>query len=270
MALLASEVASSSSILNARDCALIQNFEETTSGSFAEFFANLAHQREICMDSRIEGCEVLLQKRINDFHIVVKGQKYFSSNESALAAEDAFAEMLGNMRRATGLRAVFDEPVGVSDYIWLVFVNVDTVKQDFDAYVKARIARKSFGHVQERTELFKFFINSNAPCEVVLNQRPDSIIKAAHIWIRSDLSPSQTKRCIAEEFYNSFGLDEGIEVGSIFDYKFSHRPSDTSLSEFDLLLLKVLYSNSLAPGSTRANTIVTVQRLASRECGFAQ
>lgn len=251
-------------ILSRTDFALLEEFEDTTSRSFAEHFANMVHQREICFGARADDCQVPLQKRVSDYHLIVKGQKYFTPSNSdnpAKAAEEALLEVLAQFRNTTDLRAIFEKPQGARDYIYLVFVNAESVSENFDIYVKGRIARDSFGHPQERTELFREFIDNNYPCQMVHSFTKDNTIHAAHIWIRSDLSEVQTKQCVAEEFYNSFGLSEGVEVGSIFDYEFSHKAGDTSLSVFDLLLLKILYSDELPLGSERATTMEIVQKM---------
>ena len=73
-------------------------------------------------------------------------------------------------------------------------------------------------------------------------------------------------QCIAEEIFNSFGLSEGVEVGSIFDYRFSHKEGDTSLSEFDLLLLSVLYNDELLPNFSVVQTKQTVEALVAESC----
>jgi len=251
-------------VLTREELALVQNFEDTTSRSFAEHFANMAHQRELCLGARASDCQVSLQKRVSDYHLIVKGQKYFTTTNSdnpAKAAEEALLEVLAQFRKATGIRAIFEKPQDTRDYIYLVFVNVESVNENFDIYVKGRIARDSFGHPQERTELFREFIDKNYPCQVIHSLTKDNTIHAAHIWIRSDLSDIQTKQCVAEEYYNSFGLSEGVEVGSIFDYEFSHKAGDTSLSAFDLLLLKILYTDELPLGSEYARTIAIVEKM---------
>lgn len=254
----------SNPLLTREAFALVQEFEDTTSRSFGEHFANMAHQREKCFGVRADDCQVPLQKRVSDYYLIVKGQKHFTttnSNNPAKAAEEALLEVLTQFRNTTGLRAIFDKPQGARDYIYLVFVNAESVSENFDIYVKGRIARDSFGHPQERTELFRGFIDNNYPCQVVHSFTKDNTIHAAHIWIRSDLSEIKTKQCVAEEFYNSFGLSEGVEVGSIFDYEFSHKAGDISLSVFDLLLLKILYSDELPRGIDHANTVEIVEKM---------
>jgi len=270
MAMVPSEVASSSSILSTRDCALIQGFEDTTSKSFAEHFANMVHQREVCLDSR-KTCQVPLQKRINDYHLFIEGQKdRFYSVGAGSAAKEAIAVLVAQFQATSGLRRRTEKPRGVSDYIFLVFVEPPLAEYNFDLYSKAHIIHDEFGfspsEKKQRVELFKYFIDQKLPCITIFSEYPDNTIHDSHIWIRSDLNEMLMQQCVAEEFYNSFGLDEGKEVGNIFDYEFSHEAADTSLSAFDLLLLKILYSDKFPRGSNHSKTMTIFQQLFGEEC----
>ena len=76
------------------------------------------------------------------------------------------------------------------------------------------------------------------------------------------------RKCVSEEFYNLFGLDEGDEVTSIFDYTFARESDEVSLSDFDLLKLRLLYMSDFKPGFSKKQTRKTVKRILKNQCSI--
>ena len=114
--------------------------------------------------------------------------------------------------------------------------------------------------------MFRIFLKTELPCLVVSQFNPDNVIRGAQVWISVNIGESLMRQCVAEELYNSIGLDEGTEVGSIFDFRFSHDNLSKELSAFDLLLMKLLYRHELKVGSTRTQTIESVSNIVKNEC----
>jgi len=255
-------VAVSQSVLTREDFTLIQDFEDTTSRSFAEHFANMVHQFEFCLGTQ-EVCKVLLQKRMGNFYLFDERPK--STFQSSKAATEAITLVLKQFQEASGLQRRLGQPQGTSDYIYLVFVEPELAEYYFDIFAKAHIIHKDFGlsssEKKQRVELFKYFIDQQLPCIFISSIYPDNTIRDTYIWVRTELDEVLMRQCVAEEFYNSFGLDEGVEVEHLFAYEFSHKAGDTSLSEFDLLLLKILYSDELPLGSEHENTMAIVEKM---------
>ena len=264
LAAISADAAPLAAPLSERECALIREFEENEEASFVDRFAKMAHQREFCSDQG-EDCSVSLRKRVDDFYLIMRGNDSFPTDEVAQYTSEALLQTFGQIYSATGIRPLPGEAKKAKNFIFLIFVDEVTAKHYYDEYVERWITPQSLARSKEEKELleetFRNFLTTKQPCMALDYINSSGKIDKAQIWIRTDLSQNLMEQCVAEEVYNSFGLSEGVEVGSIFDYRFSHKEGDTSLSEFDLLLLSVLYNDELLPNSNVAQTKQTVEAL---------
>ena len=263
---------SASQALNSRECELIDAYERSENTPFSEHFANMVHQREFCFSTGSD-CSVPLQKRADDFHVVILGDKHLPSAHMRQVARTALEKVVAQFKKASGIAMLTGKRDGVSNFIYLVFVDRELAIRRFDDYTSAWIAPRSVAaNADEKSKLvflFKEFLKDDQTCRVIHKIRPSGRIDRAQIWIRTDVNETMMRQCIAEEVFNSIGLSEGTEVASIFDYSFSHNKSDTELSDFDLLLLKLLYRDELKVGSTRPQTIESVSNVFRSECPAA-
>ncbi|MBY6065779.1 DUF2927 domain-containing protein [Leisingera aquaemixtae] len=260
-------------LLERQDCESISAYDRENSLSFPERFAKMAHQREYCFDDGA-ACQVPLMKRVEDFYVVVRGERHFASDQLSQVAGDALVNVAKQVLKTTGIRPLFTRPSGASNFAYLVFVDKEIANDRFDDYVTGwitpdSVAANADGKAELR-RIFQNFLDVDQPCMVINHLTDHNRIERAQIWIRADLDEVQMRRCIAEEFYNSLGLSEGVEVGSIFDFRFSHGADDVELSSFDLLLLKILYWKEIPIGSTRGQSVKSVERLLATDCKIKQ
>jgi hypothetical protein len=264
---------SASQALNSRECELIDTYESSENTPFSERFAKMVHQREFCVSSGGE-CSVPLQKRIEDFYIVIKGERHIPSAEMLQISKEALANTLSQIEMTTGLNARLDKPTETENFIFLVYVDKVLAARRFEDYTAGWIVPENlFGKSPQDTEiisnLFRTFIETDLPFATVGRWPSSGVTRASQIWISVGNDERLMRQCIAEEFFLSMGLGVGTEVPSIFDYPFSHGKSDTELSDFDLLLLKFLYRDEMKAGSTRPQTIKSVSNVIRNECPAA-
>lgn len=259
--------------LNTHQCELISSYESREESPFSEHFANMVHRRELCMENSAE-CAVPLQKRIEDYYLVVKGEKHFATDEMLQVSRDALANVISQMEAMTRIKARLEKPTGTENFIHLVYVDTELATRRYSDYTAGWIVPDSMYEKNPEgkeiaRKMFQLVLEGAQPCIVLSQYYPDSVISGAQIWINIANDEELMRRCIAEEIFNSMGLSEGTEVTNIFDYPFSHNDSDTELSEFDLLMMKLLYRRELKAGSTRLQTIERVSGIIANECPAA-
>lgn len=260
-------------LLSKHDCEIIASYEREYEREadlpFPERFAKMVHQREYCFDAG-KVCQVPLMKRQEDFYVVVRGKRHFASDGLAGTARKALIKVAEQLRDTTGLTPLFTKPSGASSFVYLVFVDREIAEARFDEYVASWIAPDSVASNAdgklELQSIFRNFLEGNQPCMVINHLTDHNTIERAQIWIRADLDDALMQQCIAEEFYNSMGVSEGVEVPSIFDFRFSHEKGDVVLSDFDLLLLKILYWREIPIGASRTQTRKLVERVLAKDC----
>ncbi|MBO9434107.1 DUF2927 domain-containing protein [Ruegeria sp. R13_0] len=256
-------------LLSPRECEIIDNYQKSEDMTFADRFSMMVHQREFCFS---EGgvCSAKLHKRTEDYFLVVRGEKRFPSTEIAFVAEDALLKTLEEISSVTGVRAIFEKPKNADNFIFLVFVDKDFASRRFQEHLNAWIAPPSVAANSEEKgqleALFREFLKTDQSCVAINHLTTHGRIERAQIWIRTDIDEVTMRRCISEEFYNTFGISEGVEVGSIFDYEFSHSQGDVELSDFDLLLLKILYRDEFGVGTLIEETKSSVEELIGSSC----
>lgn len=189
-------------------------------------------------------------------------------------SKEALANTLSQIEMTTGLEARLENPTGTENFVYLVYVDKELATRRFNDYtagwiVPNSMSRKFPKQKEQVLKAFRYFIETDQPCVAVSRLNTDNVVRAEQIWISVDNNERLMRQCVAEELFNSMGLDEGTEVASIFDYSFSHNKSDTELSDFDLLLLKLLYRNEMKAGSTRPQTIESVSNVIRNECPAA-
>ncbi len=256
-------------LLSPHECEIIDNYQKSEDMTFADRFSMMVHQREFCF-SEGEVCRAKLHKRTEDYFLVVAGEKRFPSTEIAFVAEDALLKTLEKIRSVTGVRAIFEKPKNADNFIFLVFVDKDFASRRFQEHLDAWIAPPSVAaNSEEKHQLetfFKEFLKTDQSCVAINHLKSHGRIERAQVWIRTDIDEVTMRRCISEEFYNTFGISEGVEVGSIFDYEFSHSQGDVELSDFDLLLLKILYRDEFGVGTLIEETKSSVEELIDSSC----
>lgn len=254
--------------LSADEIQLIADFEDASGQPFEEFFAKVVHQRELCHDTN-SVCEVALQKRSDNFHVLFRGQDNMLTDQSADAANRALSTVFDDIGFLTNNWPIYEKPKGTQKYIFFVFVNRATYEASPEVFIQARVARENFGQpvVRERRErLFRNFMKSDLPCMAVMDAFDDGIIRDAHIWIKSELSDQGLEKCIAEEIFNTMGIDEGVDSDSIFDWPLSNFDRNKGLSDLHLLLLKLLYQPDFKHGQSKGETLFGItEMLSSKE-----
>lgn len=212
-------------------------------------FLNSIHTREICVGST-GSCEVPLQKRVEDFLVVVRGEKGFTSDDVIEAASEALVSSVKIIEDATGLSALWDAPTEpTNNFVFITFINEDVLASDPDGFITARIAPPSLSEPLKRKRLFLEFLDSGLPCMYFTSKFEDGVIRDSQIWIRVDLSSDVMRRCIAEELVNSMGVDDGTAFDSIFDWPPSKQAyANNPLSLRHIGYLALLYDPSMKPG----------------------
>jgi hypothetical protein len=239
---------------------LILDFENLSDQPFEEFFTDVVHQREFCPDTNAV-CEVPLQKRSDNYHVVFRGQDQLVTSQAVDAANRALSMAFNDIGFITNNWPIYEKPQGTQKYIYFVIVNRDTFEAAPETYIQARISRENFGSAKVREYLFRNFMKSDAPCSNITSVFDDGITRDSHIWIKSELSPRWLETCIAEEIFNSMGIDEGVDVDSIFDWPLAEFDSNKGLSDLHLLLLKLLYQPEFIPGQSKVETRKVVESI---------
>ena len=146
--------------LNAQDCDLIYSYQNSENAPFAEHFANMVHQRELCSSNDSE-CSVPLQKRIDDFFVLIDGERHIPSTHMREVSKNALSNVLLQIETATGLNARLDKPTGTSNYIYLVYVDKELASRRFDDYTAGWIVPdnifKSFSNEIKGLEYVPYF-----------------------------------------------------------------------------------------------------------------
>jgi len=246
--------------LSKQDIGLIRQYEELTGASFADFFANAVHQLEACGD---EGsvCETVLHKRVEDYTVFFDGHHKLENKATLDVVRLAFLQAVTDVRDATGLELLPNTGGPYENYIVILFHDPGLYKEDPEAYVDGRIARPEYNLLEYRRNQYQFFLDNDIPCIALRAVNSDGILKDVHIWIKGDLPDRKMHECIAEELFNSLGIDEGVDVPSIFDWPMSDFNERGGLSHFHLMLLRILYREDFAVGQTKIETLVKIDRL---------
>lgn len=249
--------------LTEADRRLILEFERVSGQSFAEFFADVVHQREYCYD-RERSCYIPLQKRLIDYPVFVNGFAAMSENVKQ-AIRPVFTKTFDDLAANTGILPYPKSENDVESHMSILFVDDDAYHRSPEAYMTPRIKVPEFSHIESIEEYFVKFMEDDVPCIYIAPAYKTGEIIDAHIWIKTDIKVEVLAKCIAEELYNSLGIDEGISATSIFDWPFSNFDRRSGLSEFHLLLLRLLYRSDFKPGQDRAVTQIHISKILASE-----
>ena len=221
-----------------------------------ELFVEAVHTRESC-GGNLTGCEVNLQKRIEDFHLIVAGQDSFLSDEVAQAAASALERTLSQISRSTGLKPIFEKPVGPVAPVFLVFVNREQYMDNSEGFISARVAPSSLGQYEDRIHYFNVLMKSDLRCLYYSTAYDDGVIQDVQIWIKVEISPEEMVECISEELFNSMGIDDGEDYPGIFDWPgvdADKRNGSKGLDLIHLSFLERLYQPDMKPNQTIQET----------------
>ncbi|MFT5867086.1 MAG: hypothetical protein ACI82I_002843 [Gammaproteobacteria bacterium] len=241
---------------------LIIDFENLRDQPFEEFFTEVVHQREFCPDINAV-CEVPLQKRSDNFHVVFRGQNHMPTDHAAEAVNRALSMAFDDIGFLTNNWPIYEKPQGTQKYIYFVFVNRETFEEIPEIYIQSRIAHKNFTNPEIRERMFRNFMKSDVPCMHIASIFDDGVTRASHIWVKTELSDRLLGMCIAEELFNSMGIDEGVDVDSTFDWPLASFDSEQGLSDLHRLLLKLLYQPDFKQGQNKDETRKVIENLLS-------
>jgi len=220
-----------------------------------QLFVDAVHSREAC-NLDFKPCRAPLQKRVEDYYLRVRGETKFLSDEVAEAASRSLTRVIEDIYRTTGLRPIQGVPEHASNFIFLLFFNEEEYQSDPENYILARIAPPTLRFSEKRLEVFSWFRSSHLDCTLVTTPYPDGIIRDVQIWIKVDVSTEVVSNCIAEEFFDSFGLDDTPEFESIFDWPtvVDGEIADGKLTERHLSFLRRLYEPEMIPNQAEEAT----------------
>ncbi|MDP2493589.1 DUF2927 domain-containing protein [Shimia thalassica] len=248
------------SALSREELDLVHRFEQISGEQFPQFFSSAVHQREYCVEIG-NSCHFSLQKRVSKVHFVLKGAKNFPSDEEAKVAGGALIQALSDVSNVTGLQFDFNNPNGSDTFIYFLFVDTDEYFANPEVYVRSWVARDGFNNRERQFDWFSEFMRSTTPCMALTSKHDDNIIRDSYVWIKNNIGPFSLERCVAEELFNSLGLDEGVGVDSIFDWPLVAQTQAKGLHDLHLLMLKLLYSVEFEVGQTQSQTTNRTSRL---------
>lgn len=223
---------------------------------YSELFVESVHSREAC-DVEFKGCRVRLQKRVEDFYVIVRGEQSFLSNEVAHAAANALETTLAAITTTTGLKPIWEKPDEPTPFIFLVFVNEDQFASDPENFIAARVAPSIFEQREQRKKVFETLMFSELDCVYYSSVYDDGIIRDAQIWIKVDVKPEKMAECITEEFFNSMGLDDSSEHPGIFTWptaSLQGNETPVALQDIHLRFLERLYQPDMKPNQSEDET----------------
>lgn len=224
-----------------------------------ELFVDAVHTRELCTEGR-PFCEVPLQRRTDDFLVVVAGEQSFVSDEVVSTATETLSNAIETIQDATGLRALWSAPSEpTSNFIFITFINSDVYQSDPDGFIAARIAPASLNNPEARKAAFLEFMAGELPCMYFTSKFADGIIRDSQVWVKVEVSPSTMSMCISEELFNSMGIDDSPYFDSVFEWPNQASGSTLSgsagsLSELHVHFLELLYAQEMQPGQSADET----------------
>ncbi len=241
--------------LSPLDQTVILDFEQRNHVPFSEFVSKVLHEKEICIEIDAP-CVDTINKRNSDYLILAKGLDTFGDFEDSEKRREVVQEVsnvLATIASVTGLSPLKRAKAKDAGLFYLLFVDHLKFSKNPDEYLNQYISSDALGKSEIRKTAFLNFMKLDVNCLYWLGISDEDLIITSHIWIKSNLSDHDLKKCITEEIYNSFGVDDGFDFGSIFDWPVEvHDGRELSLVHW--LVLKILYSDLISAGQAQSDT----------------
>ncbi|MEM7242975.1 MAG: hypothetical protein AAF429_12385 [Pseudomonadota bacterium] len=237
------------------DRIMIQEFEEESKIPFDEFVSRVLHEKEYCVEVNAP-CVGTISKRAADYGLIVKGLDtfgQFGKSEKRTFVANQISMNLDIIATLTNISPRKLSDVDANSFLYILFVDQEAYVADRAGYIAENIEIEEGASQTSKNAIFENFIKQGHKCMYWQGLSQSNVILATHIWIRSDLTNRELEMCINEELYNSFGVDDGFEYGSIYEWPTISKHTH-DLPHTHWLILRILYSDDFFAGQDETIT----------------
>jgi hypothetical protein len=130
----------------------------------------------------------------------------------------------------------------------------DDIVADLDGQF-SELADRAFRPVPGVVESMISLRRLSSICAGLLSTEPDGALGFVRMYLSPTIDRQVLKRCVYEEFSQMLGLY--ADVADDIDSLYTDQEHRRKLTEFDFLLLRLLYNPLIEPGMTR-DEVITV------------
>lgn len=260
----------SAQTLSPTDCEMISKYNDLNAGGFVEHLLDYALQAELCILPEVEfGCRGNLKRRVSAIQVgdTERGEvtvPYFQSIFDQVAENT-----LNKLEVASGIDVKFrkSEYTKGDSIIFFTYIDQSSLLKKGESYFEDVINGTIVFPSGSLSIIFSDFLkNDKIPCQTGSSIRETGEISSSVIWIKTNIAPTVIQKCVTEELLEAFGLSEGIQTDSIFDNAFGREESGNLISNFDLMMIHILYSIELTLGMEEIEMRHAVEENIRRSC----
>lgn len=249
--------------LDQNECFLIKS-TGMTKEFFAEHFAEVAVGPRKCveMDVRTE-CTLKLRKRDHNFALGIEGEEVSPELIDKSLPLYLLKGLVAKFSKVTGVK-IFTTLSREAKGIHGIYIVSRKAEEKYgDDYFNQVVSPPVFGNPEIARDLYTDFMAKPDIC-LSLDSSPENYFVVSRSWIKAEATSIELEQCLGASLLYSLGFSQ---VSIIFSDQYEFHLDNSEFFKWQLLLVKILYSDRLASGMDSASVVTAVSKFIEDDCG---